>query len=89
MGFAEQEKIREQEKLIKRGNYTYSEKGLIMATKPCNAGNLTNYIAVKYSTIVPEPRVKPKKEQVILTVAQRANRLQHKKLEQIEKENEQ
>ena len=61
LSFAEQEKIKQQEKLIRSGNYTYSDKGLIISTKPCNAGNLTNYTAVKYSTVVPEPRVKPKK----------------------------
>lgn len=69
LNFAEKEKIKAMERLMKSGNYTYSDKGMIMSTKPCNAGNLTNYTEVKYSTVVPtQKRVDPKKSSSKLTV---------------------
>lgn len=74
LGFAEQEKMKELERLTRTGNYTYTEKGQILPTKPCNAENLTNLTAVNFSTKEAPPE-KNSKVVVKLTVAQRTNRL--------------
>ena len=66
--------MKEQEKLIKSGKYTYTEKGQILPTKPCNADKLKNLTSVNFKTNEAPPKINSKLV-IKLTVAQRTNRL--------------
>jgi len=60
--------MKEQERLIKSGKYTYTEKGQILPTKPCNVEKITNLTTINFSTKEALPKINSKVV-VKLTVA--------------------